>query len=157
MNEVETQGGLLRLSGQVAVPQNPRAAADHVVRGFIGGAVGAGLEITHRDSRSIAFRAVTLGALCTGVTAGWLRVDDTGADARVLYRLSVASSALFGLVPGLGAGLLSTLVPVGEGPGGRVLLALGVGAVVALGWAGWVLRRNRKRIETFLHNLRYAS
>ncbi len=156
LKTVQSKGGLLRLSGQVGVPQNPRAATDHVVRGFIGGAVGTGLEITRRDSSSLSFRAVTLGALCTGVTAGTLRVDDTGADATVLYRLSVASSVLFGLLPGLGCGLISTLFPLG-GFWGQASLAIAVGGVVALAWAGWVLRRNRLRIETFLHNLRYAS
>lgn len=154
---VQRRSGPLRLSGQVAVPQNPRAAVDHVVRGFIAGAVGMGLEITQRDSSTLTFRGVTLGALCTGFTAGWLRVDDTGADAQVIYRMSVASSTLFGLVPGLGAGLVTSLFPIAEGPVARVAVAVAVGAVVALAWAGWVLRRNRLRIETFLHNLRYAS
>jgi hypothetical protein len=160
MEQDETEmvrGGMLHLRGEVTVPHNPRAATEHVVRGMIAGAIGMGLEITRRDSSSIAFRAVTLGALCTGMSSGWLRVDDSGADARVLYGLRVQTGLVFGVVLGILAGLFSTLLPLAAAPSGRATVALAIGLLVALAWSGWVLRRNRLRVETFLHNLRYAS
>jgi len=147
----------MRLRGKTAVPQNPRDAFSHLVHGLLSGAIGLGLQITHRSERNLRFRAVSLGALCAGMSSGELEVIEEGGNTKVRFQASILTSVVFGVVPGICVGLGSSLLPILTDSQWRWPMSLGWGVMAVLAWAGFVLRRNRLRIENFLYNLRYVN